>query len=188
MLYFAEGFTPHCWRPVSFALALKKLNNKELDMKEIIYEVCWEGPFSPENVNDTLCEHKDKYALYSVYGSHPIYGNNILLYIGMTEIGVLKRLSEHDYWMDEERYGSSKIFVASIGVFESWEKSNRIEKFSVPERAVIEQVEQLLIYSNQPVHNTQSRKSAQKSKGIRIFNTNNYGSLLPEVSALYQWC
>lgn len=155
---------------------------------EQIYEVCWEGPFTSENIEIELGEHKKKYALYSVYGSHPIYGNGILLYIGMTERGILKRLSEHDFWMDQERFGQSQIFVASIGPFESWEKSNEIEVFKLPDRSIIEKIEQLLIYSSQPVHNRMSRKSAKVARGIRVFNTNNYGSLLPEVSGLYHWC
>lgn len=154
-------------------------------VKEKIYEVCWKGPYTSKNINDKLAKQKDNYALYSIYGSHPIYGNNILLYIGMTERGVLKRLSEHGYWMDEERYGKSKIFVASIGEFESWEKSNEIEVFDLPNKEIIKKVEALLIYSNQPVHNSKSRRSADISRGIRIFNTNKFGSLLPESSALY---
>ncbi len=159
-----------------------------MQRNEDIYEVCWEGPYTSETIKVELSEHQSQYALYSVYGSHPVYGNNVLLYVGMTKRGVLKRLAEHDYWMDEERYGLSQIYVASIGEFNSWEESNEIEKFDLPDTKVIEQIEQLLIYSNQPVHNIKSKRSVKVSKGLRVFNTNNYGSLLPEVSTLYYWC
>ena len=157
-------------------------------MSETIYEVCWEGPYAKDDIVSKLAGNENRYGLYSVYGSHPVYGDNILLYIGMTERGVLKRLSEHDYWMDQERFGPSRIFVASIGPFVSWEESNEIDVFELPSRDVIERVEQLLIYANGPVHNSKARKSARSASGIRIFNTNNYGSLIPEVSSLYYWC
>lgn len=156
-------------------------------MKEMIYEVYWDGPYTSETI-DAALNDDDKYPLYAIYGSHPMYGDNILLYIGMTERGIPKRLSEHGYWMDQQRHGPSKIFVASIGLFKSWEHSNNIEEFDLPTREVVQQVEQLLIISNEPVHNQKSRKSARAARGIRIFNTNNYGSLLPEASALYHWC
>lgn len=45
-----------------------------------VIHVHWNGPFSLEDV-----EQKDDnfdYGVYQVYGSHPIYGSDVLLYIG----------------------------------------------------------------------------------------------------------
>ena len=156
---------------------------------EKIYEVYWQGPYKPKNIEKKI-KQKDfeKYVLYSIYGSHPVYGDNVLLYIGMTEQGVNNRLIQHDYWMDEERYGPSKIYVASIGDFKSWEESNNHSIFNKPDRKLIEKIESLLIYAHQPSQNKKNKNSADNSHGIRIFNTGQFGSLMPEISCLYQYC
>ena len=157
--------------------------------KEKIYEVAWRGPYTSKNIERKIKKkHIDKYVLYKIYGSHHLYGNNILLYIGMTEQGVGVRLQQHNYWMDEERFGLSQIYVASIGEFNNWEESDEIFIFEKPERELISKIESLLIYAHQPVHNSKNRNTAEKSKNIRIFNTCAFGSLMPEVSALYQNC
>ena len=155
---------------------------------EEIYEVCWRGPYSEESLDSLTDEDNEKFVLYKIYGSHPVYGDNVLLYIGMTEQGVKKRLIQHDYWMDEERFGHSRIYFASIGKFESWKISDETEIFDRLEREIIEKVESLLIYAHQPVHNTKYRNSAKKSKNIRLFNTGSFGVLMPEISGLYQEC
>ena len=117
---------------------------------EKIYEVFWEGPYSEKTLDALTEEQNEKFVLYKIYGSHPLYGNNVLLYIGMTEQGVKKRLGEHDYWMDEKRYGPSKIYFASIGEFTDWETSEEAELlFDKVERKIIQKVESLLIYAHQ---------------------------------------
>lgn len=159
--------------------------------EEIIYEVCWEGPYSKSTLNSTkkiTKEQNKQFVLYKIYGSHPVYGNNILLYIGMTEQDVTERLRQHDYWMDEERFGESDIYLASIGGFENWVESEKIAIFDPPEREIIGKVESLLIYAHQPVYNTKNRTTAKNSRNIRIFNTGCYGALMPEISGLFQDC
>ena len=106
----------------------------------------------------------------------------------MTEQGPDKRLIQHDYWMDEKRYGQSRIYVASIGKFKGWEKSNEIELFEKPDRNITQKIEALLIYAHQPSQNSKNKKSCENSKNIRIFNTGEFGTLIPEVSALYYEC
>ena len=44
----------------------------------------WEGPFSVDDVIAKL-DNKDDYGLYQIYGKHIIFGENSLLYIGMTD-------------------------------------------------------------------------------------------------------
>ena len=154
-------------------------------MTEEIFEVYWEGPFDPTDV-EKLDDTDDKnFVLYSVYGSHPLYGKNVLLYIGKTTRGVKKRLAEHDYWMDEGRFGDSQIYLASLGKFISWDASEEIERFTQPDDDLIQRVESLLIYAHQPVYNKKSRESAVRCDGLRLFNTGNFGHLQPEISALY---
>ena len=110
------------------------------------------------------------------------------VYIGMTEQGVETRLAQHDYWMDEERFGESQLYFGSIGPFTTWEASEDVEVFPNPGTELIKKVEALLILAHQPAHNNKNRKSAELSSGIRVFNTNEYGSLFPEVSGKYYDC
>ena len=157
---------------------------------EEIYEVCWNGPFKPTGLAEQWQDtDSDGFVLYQIYGSHPIYGNRVLLYIGMTEQGVEIRLDQHDYWMDEERFGESELFFGSIGPFVDWESSYGIEYFPKnPGTEIVRRVEALLIFAHQPAHNTKNRNSAEIARGIRIFNTGEYGSLFPELSGLYHEC
>lgn len=153
---------------------------------ESIYEVHWLGLFKPSKIRKLKPKKLQKHCLYSIYGSHPLYGDNVLLYVGMTERGVDKRLSEHDYHMDQERFGNSRVFLASIGPFNSWKESGEIAIFEKPERELIQKIESLLRYAHQPCFNTSNRKSAKNSSGIRIFNTGCYGDMHPEASALFE--
>lgn len=154
--------------------------------KERIYEVYWEGPYEPDQKN---IDYKEGHILYKIYGSHPIYGDNVLLYIGKTEQGIKKRLKSHNYWMDEERYKESTIYVASLDEFTNWDDSGDTT-FEHPEEIggseLISKIESLLIYSHQPAHNTINKNTANNSKNIRIFNTGKFGVLMPEISSLYQ--
>ena len=157
--------------------------------QEYIYEVNWQGPYKASEIAEKVDKHDlENYVLYKVYGSHPMYGNNVLLYIGMTEQRTDKRLNQHDYWMDEERYDQSTVYLASIGLFESWEKSEEIEIFKKPSREIIEKIEALLIYAHQPSHNSKNKQTAKSATNLRIFNTGAHGSLMPEVSGLYYDC
>lgn len=154
--------------------------------QEKIVEVCWSGPYKPSKLKKQLKKMASEgFVLYKIYGCHPIYGDRVLLYIGMTEQGVEKRLAQHDYWMDEERFGESQLFFGSIGPFSTWEASEDVEVFPNPGTEIIKKVEALLILAHQPAHNNKNRKSAELASGIRIFNTNEYGSLFPEVSGKY---
>lgn len=157
-----------------------------MDYPEEIFEVHWQGPYKPNKLKKLSKEERKKLCLYSVYGSHPVYGNNVLLYIGMTIRTVNQRLDEHSYWMDQERFGESDIYLASIGKFIGWKESYDTEIFDRPSTKIIERVEKLLIFSHQPYGNTANKKQADLSAGLRIFNTGCYGSLQPEVSALYE--
>ncbi|RVU84111.1 hypothetical protein EOL70_11510 [Leucothrix sargassi] len=157
-----------------------------MNYPEEIYEVYWQGPYKPRKLSKLSTEECKKLCLYSVYGSHPIYGNNVLLYIGMTLRTVNQRLKEHSYWMDQERFGESRVYLASIGKFENWSESWEIDLFDRPPKDVIEKVEKLLIYAHQTFGNTANKKQANLAAGLRIFNTGSYGSLKPEVSALYE--
>ena len=45
-----------------------------------IIHVQWDGPFTLDQLSEMNNEYD--YGVYQVYGSHPIYGSDVLLYIG----------------------------------------------------------------------------------------------------------
>ena len=150
-------------------------------MVERIFDVFWEGPFLWGDHNQNI---KDSHVLYALYGTHPVYGPDVLLYIGMTERGVGIRLSEHADWIEYEPE-RVKIRVASMGEIQSWEGWEENERYERAQKADVEAVETLLIYTHQPAYNTRNKESLEKGRGIRVFNTGNFGSLLLEISHRY---
>jgi hypothetical protein len=157
--------------------------------KEIIYNVHWEGPFNWEQVQS---KQDPGYVLYQIYGLHHLYGSNVLLYIGVSdrETGTLiDRLKEHDASWFQYEYDKMAFRLGSIGEFFDWDKwetdkDNAPYEKIAPELA--HKIEQLLIFAHQPAYNQINKESAQKAKGIRIFNTGLFGHLFPEVS--YRYC
>ena len=150
-------------------------------MEERTIDVYWEGPYAWGDHNKHT---KESHVLYALYGTHPLYGRDVLLYIGKTERDVGVRLSEHGYWTEYE-CDRINIRVASIGEIESWKDWEEGERYERAPDSDVEGVEALLIYAHQPAYNTRNKESLEKARNIRIFNTGHFGSLLPELSHRY---
>jgi len=150
-------------------------------MKERTIDVYWEGPYEWGVHNKHI---KKSHVLYALYGTHPLYGRDMLLYIGRTERDVGIRLSEHGYWADYE-CDRINIRVASMGEIESWKDWEEGERYERATNSDVERVETLLIYAHQPAYNTRNKESLEIARNIRIFNTGHFGSLLPELSYRY---
>jgi hypothetical protein len=156
-------------------------------MKETICEIFWEGPF-PWQERQKLTD--PRHVLYSIHGIHHIYGNDVLLYLGMTESTVAERLRQHA-WINDE-YDPVTVKVASIGTFESvdewwkgWEKDTDEAPYDSPGIEIIRAAEALLIYAHQPSYNDRCKAAVYADDRLRIFNTGKCGRLLPEVSHAY---
>ena len=125
----------------------------------------------------SLKEESD-YGVYQVYGTHPVYGSNTLLYIGKAvsqKFGV--RLKQHNKWFCNQDSESIVIYVGRIG-------SNNISKNWKHWDNMIHTAEKLLIYSHQPACNSSNINTANKIPiETHIFNWGDHGLLLPEVSA-----
>jgi len=150
---------------------------------EKIYDAYWEGPFEWEK-GQRDC--KDNHVLYQIYGSHHLYGRDVLLYIGSTSRTPLERLREHEEWIKDE-YDKMTLRFGSISELTSasWEEQEKRRPYPRPKESIIEAVEALLIYANQPAYNSRNKTDARKAMGIRILNTGRIGHLLPEVSYRY---
>lgn len=158
-------------------------------VKERIVDVRWEGFFTLEQRRKADYLTKKCYVLYALYGTHHLYGQQALLYIGRTEVDLKSRLVSHLPWIKDE-FDEMKIKVASVREFSDitdWWNTWDIENPYGPANAeLVKDVETLLIYAHQPAYNTQGKNSLNLSKGhVRIFNTGKLGLLLPEVSSTY---
>lgn len=148
---------------------------------EPIYDVLWDGPFvyEKERINGTV---KKEHVLYQLYGRHPLYGSDHLLYIGRTNRGA-DRLREHDNWIQYEQ-DNYHIRLASVGVFSSWRhwESDGWEPYALDQGINLESIESLLIHANQPCYNTSSKNTITVNGHFTIFNTGHFGEILPESS------
>lgn len=104
---------------------------------------------------------KDKYAglqhsgLYCLYGAHPSYGREVLLYIGRTEENFQKRLSQHldgRFWYHEN---------LSYALGTLWQDSENQDEWGDGELRICESI---LIAANKPVLNRQSIDAASAVK------------------------
>ena len=116
-------------------------------MQEIICDVCWDGPFAWDK-RDLL--RNSAHVLYAIYGTPPVYGQNVLRYIGMTETTVADRLAHHTWLRDEDDRATIKI--ASIGVhpsvetwWQAWDIMSETHVYPRPALEMSRAVEALLI-------------------------------------------
>ena len=148
-------------------------------MKEFkVYHLYWEKHSWSEvilnNFNDFDTDRD--FGIYQVYGNHPVYGDDTLLYIGKAEQETFaKRMKGHS---DLDAYQSTRIHFGYFCEYddisgESWEDA-------------IGEVESILIRSHMPALNGKEVKGLLENSAanILIFNWNEKGNLFPEVSNL----
>ena len=157
-------------------------------MEEI--NIWWEGPFL---INDIL-ENKidssiydntaDRKGLYQIYGIHPLYGSDKLLYIGKTknESGFRSRLKNR--WIIENGCDDEniKIYLGTIFSFD--------ENIKNKENNFIEKAEVLLINALKPAFNSSNIQSVDKKlieQNYIVYNHNNYRDIYPILSTEYFW-
>lgn len=140
-----------------------------------IINIEWSGP----NVLDSLPSllGDTAFGIYQVYGPHPVYCSQQLLYIGQASARTFAvRTAEHE-WMKHTRDSSqTAIYVG------------RLRGLQTPDDQVwkreIDLAECLLIYAHFPPYNTQ-KWSAENNPNLRDVHVLNWGKhrdLLPEVS------
>jgi hypothetical protein len=150
-------------------------------MRETLYDVLWEGPYRWGEYGERV---HPGHVLYALNGSHPLYGRDVLLYIGQSRTSVKRRLTQHAAWIRDEA-DAVQVRLGSIGRFRSWEKWSLDTPYPRSDQDTVDGVEALLIAAHQPAYNSQNKATIEKAAGIRIFNTGRSGSLMPEVSYEY---
>jgi len=159
---------------------------------EEIYELVWFGPYRLDELKSEDVEYIKTLSLYTFYEHHPLYGRDVLTYIGKAiRQRIVVRLGQHGLTAEQ-------IHVAGVRKFVSWDESRKANSLAYkdqgficslaeedePER-IISAIEELLIYALWPAGNKRNRLSAKNSGPFRIFNTGLIGSLPPEISGRY---
>jgi len=154
----------------------------------------WDGPFNlfdiGYNENEeryslteetTLNNEKVDYGVYQVYGCHPIYGNDVLLYIGKAERQTFARRLSQESWEYNTDFKNIKFYVGRLFDREQVTEDEWDNLISIAER--------MLIFAHAPARNSSNILNISKDikilkefEDIRIFNYDNYRSLMPEIS------
>jgi hypothetical protein len=147
-----------------------------------IYKLNWSGPFDYKDIKDRkhiekefeLLEPLDQakkakeidWGIYQIYGTHPIFGDNTLLYIGMTsDLGFAQRIDVHQReWILYEA-DDCKIYLGRF--------------FSETEHDIISndewfiricETEKLLIHFCTPPYNSQNIKDIKINRNFVLLS------------------
>lgn len=138
--------------------------------------VFWEGPFGLNDLDRLGSESRD-FGVYQIYGHHPLYGDNVLLYIGLAQLQTFQaRINQEKWWKEQPDTERIEIYVGRL--------AGRNSISTDTWNTLIEQAEKLLIHAHQPVYNIQNKNSIPESDVLNnhIFNWQSYRDLFPEVS------
>ena len=106
-----------------------------------LINVLWTGPFSLDEIlKENVINGK---GLYQIYGTHLIYGRNVLLYIGQTEVSFLERFQKHKSEWIKFEFDNVQIYSGEII------KSNDLNED-------LKNAEKLLLYFCAPAYNSNS--------------------------------
>jgi hypothetical protein len=135
----------------------------------------WRGPFTFQEAQSFTNAQSD-YGVYQVHGSHPVYGDNVLLYIGKADkqtFGI--RLGQEGWEGWQQNNGAVTVRLGRL---------HGSETPSFSEWSIwIDRAEALLIRAHRPAHNASRLfKTPQDAQNIHLLNWGERGVLLPEVS------
>lgn len=144
-----------------------------------VIHVQWNGPYSLEQVS-TLSNKSHDYGVYQVYGSHPIYGSDVLLYIGKASQQTFATRLKQEPWLYNQDAGNIKFYVGRLAAKQTPAEPEWDQQISL--------VEALLVHSHWPARNSQYVQSlgsnAAQLSNIHILNWGQRRDLLGEVSGL----
>ncbi|WP_279620819.1 hypothetical protein NQ126_004590 [Priestia megaterium] len=140
-----------------------------------LIQVHWEGPYGIADLHSLKNEETD-YGVYQIYGKHPVYGSDVLLYIGKADYQTLgKRILQED-WLDTNDSNNTKIYVGRL----HGSHTPSMDQWSLE----IDLVERLLIYVHKPAYNARSISSLPDvtMQHVHVLNWGHHRDLFPEIS------
>lgn len=159
------------------------MNLKRID---IFWSEAYSVKYDRDNQTYNLCESTpneltDSFGVYQIYGDHPVYGLNVLLYIGATKPvnnrNFEKRIKEHLKGRFWQHHGLSVRFG------EVFHKNNQITDVNE-----IKAIESILIAANIPALNRQNiDKASDYCSNLLVRSHAFRGAIVPECSGEF-WC
>jgi len=148
-------------------------------MSTRIIHVQWIGPIALDNIGD-YDDNSIDFGIYQVYGNHPVYGVETLLYIGKADEQTFCARLGQESWPDRASWEGKvvvhigRLIGARTPTDEEWSKE-------------IDLAESLLIVSNSPAYNKVGVAALTKAKDpqlrdVHVFNWGDRGHILPESS------
>ena len=139
--------------------------------------VQWDGPYTYEEAEELKDSNSD-YGVYQIYGSHPVYGSDILVYIGKASQQTFGLRLSQELW-NLHNQDSSRVAVY-VGRLSTYNVTPSSEVWTQE----ISLVERLLIYSHWPAGNSSGLhvKFGEDLHYVQVLNWGKYRDLLPEVS------
>ena len=147
----------------------------------------WEGPVSVKNA---IRHNHDDMGLYQLYGRHPVFGRDSLLYIGKTTDAIANRIREHMRRSGMEGFPPERKWIRDAVGFFSEVYYGRLIGLEPVSRGELEQqinnAESLLIYACSPPWNKRGIGGFNPAhQDLHVLNFGSCGSLPPEVSARF---
>jgi len=146
-------------------------------MKLKIIHLYWEGPYKLEELTQLKDDIHD-YGIYQIYGCHPVYGSDVLMYIGKADKQTFGVRIGQENWSWNRDSGKIQIYVGRLmdkrkPTNEEWSKE-------------IGLAEKLLIYSHTPASNTQNLNSIPETdiEDVHVLNWGQHRDLMAEVSGV----
>ena len=136
----------------------------------------WQGPLSVEDVRKLT--NPSDYGVYQIYGIHPTYGRDVLLYIGKAaEQTFAKRIGQHRWVQEGHEVDEMKIYVGRL--------AGETEPDAAMWNEMVDHAEALRINAHLPAYNSKNTRTALKEEKIveaHVLNWEAYNRLFPEVS------
>lgn len=136
----------------------------------------WYGPYSLEYAIKTFTNEGYDCGLYQIYGHHPIYGSNVLLYVGKTEAQTFSKRLEQHKWVEKNADPNNiqvyigRLAAGNYGSYLVW-----LDHINIAEK--------LIILSCTPARNGQNVSTFSRDVGhVHVFNWGNHRDILPEIS------
>jgi len=135
----------------------------------------WQGPLSYDQL-PLLRDEQIDYGIYQIYGSHPVYGSDVLLYIGKAQDQTFgQRLLQESWSLWNRDSARIQIYIGRL--------SGSATPESADWSAQISLVEKLLIYAHGPAANTSNLNSIpNECTPLHILNWGQFRDLMAEVS------
>ena len=138
----------------------------------------WDGPFTLQEVQGMNDDYD--YGVYQVYGSHPVYGSDVLLYIGKASEQTFSTRLRQEYWHYNQDARNIRYYVGRLAGERTPNDADWGHQIDV--------VETLLIHSHWPAANSRNIQTlgdhAAEITDMHVLNWGARRSLLSEVSGL----